>query len=64
MNTTIKLGMDAGNGAYKLSGTEGFLELQSQVAMNGGQKVMNTMGQRLVLRRTLCPRSRTPRREP
>jgi hypothetical protein len=61
MNTTIKLGMDAGNGAYKLAGAEGFLELQSQVAMNGGQKVMNTMG---LLRRTIRPRSRTPRREP
>jgi len=46
MNTTIKLGMDAGNGAYKLTGDGGFLELQSQVAMNGGLKVMNTMGLR------------------
>ena len=46
MNTTIKLGMDAGNGAYKLAGDGGFLELQSQVALNGGQKVMNTMGLR------------------
>ena len=46
MNTIIKLGMDAGNGAYKLDGAEGFLELQSQVATNGGQKVMNTMGLR------------------
>jgi hypothetical protein len=46
MNTTTKLGMDAGNGAYKLAGGGGFLELQSQVAMNGGQKVMSTLGLR------------------
>lgn len=38
--------MDAGNGAFKLYGACGAYELISQVATNGGQKVMNTIGLR------------------
>ena len=46
MNISIPLSIDAGNGGFKLFGMEGPIELQSQVAMNGGQKVLNTMGLR------------------
>ena len=42
----IPLGIDAGNGAFKLYGASGGLELVSQVATNGTQKVLNTMGLR------------------
>ena len=45
-NVTIQLGIDAGNGAFKLFGTQGSLEHVSQVATNGGHKVMNTLGLR------------------
>ncbi len=40
------LGIDAGNGAFKLFGAQGGLELVSQVATNGSQQVLNTMGLR------------------
>ncbi len=46
MNNTINLGIDAGNGAFKLYGASGPLELVSQVATNGGQKVLSTLGLR------------------
>jgi hypothetical protein len=42
----IPLGIDAGNGAFKLYGANGGLELVSQVATNGSQKVLNTLGLR------------------
>ena len=38
------LGVDAGNGAFKLFGAEGGLETLSQVAWNGNQRVVATMG--------------------
>ncbi len=40
------LGIDAGNGAFKLFGTVGGLEVVSQVATNGTQRVMTTLGLR------------------
>ncbi len=40
------LGIDAGNGAFKLHGPQGGLEILSQVASNGGQRVASTMGLR------------------
>jgi hypothetical protein len=40
------LSIDAGNGAFKLFGAQGGLELVSQVATNGSQQVLNTMGLR------------------
>ena len=40
------LGIDAGNGAFKLFGISGGLELVSQVATNGTQKVLSTLGLR------------------
>jgi hypothetical protein len=42
----IPLGIDAGNGAFKLFGAPGGLELVSQVATNGKQKVLSTLGLR------------------
>lgn len=42
----IPLGIDAGNGAFKLAGAAGGLEIVSQVATNGTQKVMTTLGLR------------------
>ena len=42
----IPLGIDAGNGAFKLYGASGGLELVSQVATNGTQKVLSTLGLR------------------
>jgi hypothetical protein len=41
---TINLGVDAGNGAFKIFGATGGLEILSQVALNGGQRVTATMG--------------------
>ena len=40
-NNLIPLGIDAGNGAFKLYGAAGGLELVSQVATNGTQKVLS-----------------------
>jgi hypothetical protein len=40
------LGIDAGNGAFKLFGAPGGLEFLSQVATNGTQKVLSTVGLR------------------
>ena len=40
------LGIDAGNGAFKLYGAPGGLEFVSQVATNGTQKVLSTLGLR------------------
>ncbi len=40
------LGIDAGNGAFKLFGALGGLEIVSQVATNGTQKVLSTLGLR------------------
>ena len=45
-NNLIPLGIDAGNGAFKLYGASGGLELVSQVATNGTQKVLSTLGLR------------------
>jgi len=45
-NSFIPLGIDAGNGAFKLYGAPGGLELVSQVATNGTQKVLSTLGLR------------------
>ena len=42
----IPLGIDAGNGAFKLFGAPGGLEVVSQVATNGTQKVLSTLGLR------------------
>ena len=40
------LGIDAGNGAFKLYGAPGGLEFVSQAATNGTQKVLSTLGLR------------------
>jgi hypothetical protein len=40
------LGIDAGNGAFKLYGAPGGLEFVSQVATNGTQKILSTLGLR------------------
>jgi hypothetical protein len=40
------LGIDAGNGAFKLFGAPGGLEFVSQAATNGTQKVLSTLGLR------------------
>ncbi len=45
-NTLFPLGLDAGNGAFKLFGAPGGLEIVSQVATNGAQKVLSTLGLR------------------
>lgn len=45
-NKLIPLGIDAGNGAFKLFGESGGLEFVSQVATNGNQKVISTLGLR------------------
>ncbi len=42
----IPLGIDAGNGAFKLYGAPGGLEVVSQVSTNGTQKVLSTIGLR------------------
>ena len=42
----IPLGIDAGNGAFKLFGASGGLEVVSHVATNGTQKVLSTLGLR------------------
>ncbi len=49
--TTINLGVDAGNGAFKIYGQAGGQETLSQVAVNGGQRVTVTMG----LKKTKAP---------
>jgi hypothetical protein len=41
---TINLAVDAGNGAFKLYGSQGGQETLSQVAWNGAQRVVSTMG--------------------
>ena len=41
---SIHLGVDAGNGAFKIYGLAGGMEVLSQVAINGGQRVTATMG--------------------
>lgn len=43
---TINLGLDAGNGAFKIFGKAGGLEVLSQVAINGGLHVAATLGLR------------------
>lgn len=50
-NGIINLGLDAGNGAFKVYGMAGGLEVLSQVATNGGQRVAVTMG----LKKTKAP---------
>src|SRR4051812_11268221 len=45
-NNLIPLGIDAGNGAFKLFGAPGGLELVSQVSTNGTQKMLSTLGLR------------------
>ena len=45
-NKLIPLGIDAGNGAFKLTGAAGGLEIVSQVATNGTKRVMTTLGLR------------------
>ena len=45
-NNLIPLGIDAGNGAFKLFGAPGGLELVSQVSTNGTQKILSTLGLR------------------
>lgn len=47
----ISLGIDAGNGAFKIYGAQGGQETLSQVAWNGNQKVVATMG----LKKTKAP---------
>lgn len=42
----LHLGIDAGNGAFKIHGAQGGLETLSQVASNGGQRVASTLGLR------------------
>lgn len=42
----MNLGVDAGNGAFKIHGPQGGLETLSQVSSNGGQRVVSTMGLR------------------
>jgi hypothetical protein len=42
----LHLGIDAGNGAFKIHGPQGGLETLSQVASNGGQRVISTLGLR------------------
>ncbi len=49
----LLLGMDAGNGAFKIFGESGGLEVVSQVALNGKQKVLSTLG----LRKSKAPLS-------
>ena len=41
---TMNLAVDAGNGAFKLYGAQGGQETLSQVAWNGAQRVVSTMG--------------------
>jgi hypothetical protein len=42
----ISLGIDAGNGAFKIFGRPGGLQVLSQVATDGGQRVVSTLGLR------------------
>ena len=42
----LHLGIDAGNGAFKIQGPQGGLETLSQVATNGTQRVISTLGLR------------------
>lgn len=42
----IPLGIDAGNGAFKIFGEAGGVELLSQIATNGAERVMSTLGLR------------------
>ena len=42
----IHVGVDAGNGAFKIYGSTGGQETLSQVAWNGGQRVVSTLGLR------------------
>lgn len=42
----IHLGVDAGNGAFKIYGPNGGLETLSQVSSNNGQQVVSTLGLR------------------
>lgn len=42
----MNLGLDAGNGAFKLFGPQGGLETLSQVSSNNGQRVVSTLGLR------------------
>lgn len=42
----LSLGVDAGNGAFKIFGPQGGQETLSQVAVNGGQRVVSTLGLR------------------
>ncbi len=42
----LHLGLDAGNGAFKIYGPQGGLETLSQVATNGAQRVVSTLGLR------------------
>ncbi len=43
---TIPLGIDAGNGAFKIFGRPGGQQVLSQVATDGGQRVISTLGLR------------------
>ncbi len=45
-NPNLRLGLDAGNGAFKLFGAPGGLEFVSQAAARSGQKVLATLGLR------------------
>ncbi len=45
-SNAIPLGIDAGNGAFKIFGSAGGLELVSQVAVNDGQRAVSTLGLR------------------
>jgi hypothetical protein len=45
-NPNFPIGIDAGNGAFKLYGAPGGLEFISQAASNSGQKVLSTLGLR------------------
>jgi hypothetical protein len=46
--TTTQLGIDLGNGAIKLYGPQGGIELPSQVALNGTQKILETASLRKI----------------
>jgi hypothetical protein len=43
-STFIPLGIDAGNGAFKIFGRPGGLQVLSQVATDSGQRMVNTLG--------------------
>ena len=44
-NKLIPLGIDAGNGAFKLTGAAGGLEIVSQVATNGTKRILEIQPQ-------------------